>query len=460
MMRSTELNDAQSKVLALMKTNPPRYEHDTLESLQKQYPDIFKDVTPAQFETDYKNNDIAVIRGVYAKQSTGMSDEDIKKWYPRGCPAVFGEKDYLKAARDLRNNDIYKNPDILDTDKELLAAVEKLNIKTVLAAVETLEPNFIASVMGLVGDAKKKLIDAIKGELGVSTPPFVGVLDKRAHELGNLSSTDQQTPTEEMKKTPHKIKAFGEPRNTADPQYPHNHITMTDGGHIMELDDTPESPRMRLQHTNGSGIQVNGDGHFIRKTTQDNYDIHDEDAYKVVKGTTTQVHNKQVMKTYEEGVLYKVKQAYTDASERVHYQTPVLSYNNMMLGKNAVFSNTVMVKTTLTAKDIVAESSIRGKNATFVVTKSNWNNALSREATVAWDINTGGGDMDTGEAPATPSEDRPLINKSLQFKAGAAGNPTFIKPTSFDDPITVVGGTIAVVGGVLLVNGSPYNPPG
>lgn len=459
-MISVELNDAQSKVLALMQANPPKYDHDTLESLQKQYPDIFKDVTPELFETDFRNNDIAVIRSVFAKQSIGMTDEDIKKWYPRGCPAIFGEKDYLRAARNLGNNNIYKTPAILDTDKELLAAVEKLNIKTVLAAVETLEPNFIAVVMGLVGDAKKKLVGAIKAELNIVDPSFDNPLDQRSHELGNLSSTDQQTPTEEMKKTPHKIKAFGEPRNTADPQYPYNHITMTDGGHIMELDDTPESPRMRLQHTNGSGIQVNGDGHFIRKTTQDNYDIHDEDTYKVVKGTTTQVHNKQVMKTYEEGVLYKVKQAYTDASVRVHYQTPILSYNNMLLGKNAVFSNTVMVKATLTAKDIVAESSIKGKNATFVVTKSNWNNALSRESTVAWDIGTGGGDMDTDVAPATPAETRPLINKSLQFKEGSAGNPTFIKPTSFDDPITVVGGTIAVIGGVLLVNGSPYNPQG
>lgn len=459
-MISVELNDAQSKVLALMQSNPPKYEHNTLESLQKQYPDVFKDVTPALFEANYKNNDIAVIRGVFAKQSIGMTDEDIKKWYPRGCPAIFGEKDYLKAARDLGNNDIYKNPSILDTNKELLAAVEKLSIKTLLAAVETLEPNFIATVMGLVGDAKKKLIDAVKTELNIAVPTFDNPLDQRSHELGNLSSTDQQTPSEEMKKTPHKIKAFGEPRNTADPQYPYNHITMTDGGHILELDDTPESPRMRLQHTNGSGIQVNGDGHFIRKTTQDNYDIHDEDTYKVVKGTTTQVHNKQVMKTYNEGVLYKVKQAYTDAHERVHYQTPILSYNNMLLGKNAVFSNAVMVKSTLTSKDVVVENDIKGKNATFIVTKSNWNNALSRESTVAWDIGTGGGDMDTGEAPATPGETRPLINKSLQFKDGAAGNPTFIKPTSFDDPITVVGGTIAVVGGVLLVNGSPYNPPG
>lgn len=62
---------------------------------------------------------------------------------------------------------------------------------------------------------------------------------------------------------------ISEPKDKRNPEYPFNIASMTDGGHIIERDDTPNNERLCIQHIDGSYIEMNQDHNMILKTIND-----------------------------------------------------------------------------------------------------------------------------------------------------------------------------------------------
>ncbi len=62
-------------------------------------------------------------------------------------------------------------------------------------------------------------------------------------------------------------------KSLANPQYPYNHATYTESGHLFELDDTRSFERVSLQHRSGTYFewQPNGDAH--NRVVKDNYTV-------------------------------------------------------------------------------------------------------------------------------------------------------------------------------------------
>ena len=67
-------------------------------------------------------------------------------------------------------------------------------------------------------------------------------------------------------------------------EYPFNHVTHTEGGHVLEVDDTPEGERLHAYHSKGTFIEIQPDGSRVTKVVTDDYQITlgDKDVY--VKG--------------------------------------------------------------------------------------------------------------------------------------------------------------------------------
>jgi len=68
------------------------------------------------------------------------------------------------------------------------------------------------------------------------------------------------------------------------PQYPHNNITKTPGGHVIEYDDTPGFERIHIRHANGSAVSLlaNGDTEIISEGSS--YSITAKDHNVIVRG--------------------------------------------------------------------------------------------------------------------------------------------------------------------------------
>ena len=67
-------------------------------------------------------------------------------------------------------------------------------------------------------------------------------------------------------------------------QYPFNHVTQTESGHIIELDDTPEKERIHVYHKTGTFIEIHPDGSRMTKIIGDDYDITLKDKNLFVQG--------------------------------------------------------------------------------------------------------------------------------------------------------------------------------
>ena len=57
------------------------------------------------------------------------------------------------------------------------------------------------------------------------------------------------------------------------PEYPYDKIWQSESGHSIELDDTPDRERLRLQHRDGSFQEFQPKGDMVTKVLRDNYQI-------------------------------------------------------------------------------------------------------------------------------------------------------------------------------------------
>lgn len=67
---------------------------------------------------------------------------------------------------------------------------------------------------------------------------------------------------------------FGpEPESAYAAEYPYNRTITTRGGHVIELDDTPENARINIYHSSGTYIEINNDGRMVIKSQSDSIDV-------------------------------------------------------------------------------------------------------------------------------------------------------------------------------------------
>lgn len=68
-------------------------------------------------------------------------------------------------------------------------------------------------------------------------------------------------------------------------QYPFNHVTETESGHIVEYDDTPGNERLHIYHKKGTYIEIDVNGTSVRKVVGDNYEIFERNNKVFVRGS-------------------------------------------------------------------------------------------------------------------------------------------------------------------------------
>lgn len=64
-----------------------------------------------------------------------------------------------------------------------------------------------------------------------------------------------------------------EPSSTYAAEYPHNKVTQTTSGHIIEIDDSPSAERIHIRHKSGTYYVINPDGTCVRKCVSGLYEV-------------------------------------------------------------------------------------------------------------------------------------------------------------------------------------------
>lgn len=89
---------------------------------------------------------------------------------------------------------------------------------------------------------------------------------------------------EYLKTKPQPDYSWTEPASDWDAKPPLNNVMQTKSGHIFEMDDSPGSERIRLQHRTGSFTEIQSDGQEIHKIVADKYEIIAANNNVLIKG--------------------------------------------------------------------------------------------------------------------------------------------------------------------------------
>jgi hypothetical protein len=81
---------------------------------------------------------------------------------------------------------------------------------------------------------------------------------------------------------------FNQPDVPYDASYPYNNATKTPSGHVFELDDTPGSERINIQHRTGTFQEIHPDGGKTEKIVNDNFQVVVKDNLVYIMGNHQQ----------------------------------------------------------------------------------------------------------------------------------------------------------------------------
>jgi len=118
----------------------------------------------------------------------------------------------------------------------------------------------------------------------VSTVNPVAEVEKYTHRItGVLEETQIQLHSNVT--TASKIEPWSTPSGYIRPEYPYNHVTYSESGHLFELDDSPGYERVRLLHRSQSFLEFTNDGSKIENVVGDSYVLCDSNIFKHVYGS-------------------------------------------------------------------------------------------------------------------------------------------------------------------------------
>ena len=126
-----------------------------------------------------------------------------------------------------------------------------------------------------------------KHEAGVTPTPHSTVhpqsqIIMKAHRITASLSATQGNLHKGIKKA--LGDEWGIPPDGFNPEYPYNHVTYTESGHLFELDDSPGAERIRLLHRTQSFLEFLPDGSRIDNVVGKSYFLCDADVHSHVYG--------------------------------------------------------------------------------------------------------------------------------------------------------------------------------
>lgn len=82
-------------------------------------------------------------------------------------------------------------------------------------------------------------------------------------------------------------RVLSEPLRDSQSQYPYNAATFSASGHKFEIDDTPGSERINIEHRSGTKVEMFSDGSVTRRSIGNDYEVVLGDKELVVRGQVT-----------------------------------------------------------------------------------------------------------------------------------------------------------------------------
>lgn len=75
-----------------------------------------------------------------------------------------------------------------------------------------------------------------------------------------------------------------EPESAYHARYPYNNVTVSESGHVVEVDDTPNFERLHTYHRSGTYTEIDAEGRRVNKIVGNDFEIIEKDKTVYVQG--------------------------------------------------------------------------------------------------------------------------------------------------------------------------------
>ena len=232
----------------------------------------YDDVTDIQYQLVESTKPIRSVTNV-------QSIEDVKTLYD----FVINFDVFIGNLKDLMNNVIDNVKSLRDIDvmdwiqrylnrvrEFMLGLVKKVKDFIVSAINDTVEA--IKAIADLIEQLIKRIIFNMTS-IGSDIDAMVERVIATFHEESDEESEEESGVM------------FAEPPSEFAGEYPMVKTTISESGHIMQVDDTPGFERISERHRTGTYREVNADGRIVEKSVSDKITIVSNDDHIYIEGT-------------------------------------------------------------------------------------------------------------------------------------------------------------------------------
>jgi hypothetical protein len=222
------------------------------------------------------------------------------------------------------------------------------------------------------------------------------------------------------------------PTDPAKPEYPHNQVQKTTGGHTIKVDNTPDKEQLFVSHKANSFFRVDPDGSIV---------VHGaKNLHEQVKGTRTltvegfsDITVKGSKIVIRGGSLIEIMgncdlNVIGDMNVVVSENFKLTAKNISMVADDQLYTNTKTTKNDVFEKHIINSQEIEA-NASFSITEKSVG-VINLEAGTNVDVSSKGTtSIDSGSRiDLTAKNDIITVGKTTKIQGGGAGAP----PTTFN----------------------------
>ena len=130
---------------------------------------------------------------------------------------------------------------------------------------------------------RTRYYDNTRGEM-VTTPQPQAQVENYSHRITSvLADTNKKLHTQ-VRTAVIAEPDWTLPTDYINPEYPYNHVTYTESGHLLEMDDSPGAERVRLLHRSQSFIEFTPTGDKIENVVGRSYFVSDSDSFTHILG--------------------------------------------------------------------------------------------------------------------------------------------------------------------------------
>lgn len=119
-----------------------------------------------------------------------------------------------------------------------------------------------------------------------------------------------------------------EPASAYKAKYPFNHVTQTQSGHVIEIDDTPTEERLHVYHKSGTYTEINKEGRRVSKIVGDDFEIVVKNKTVYIKGNVNiQVDGNVTMNVDGKTSLHGKSDIAISSDTKISLTAPLVSTN-------------------------------------------------------------------------------------------------------------------------------------